>query len=75
MDREKRFCELDDQVESMAEDEQKFMLWQLLKKYANGIKVPEECNTIEEYREKQMNNRLWVCCEDLIDYIGFELWN
>lgn len=73
-DREKRFRELDDQIEAMSSEEQTFMLWQLLKKYADRIEVPERCDTIEDYRKYKVNHDLLVDCNELIDELVFELF-
>lgn len=74
MDREKRFNELDDQIENMSVEEQTFMLWQLLKKYADRLEIPERCETIEEYRKYKVNHDLLVDCNELIDELLFELF-
>lgn len=74
MDREARFIELDNQIEKMSAEEQSFMLWQLLKKYADRIEIPERCDTIEDYRKEKVNHGLWVACNELIDMLSFELW-
>lgn len=73
-DREKRFCELDDQIEALSVDEQNFMLWQLLKKCADRIEIPEQCETIEDYRKEKVNHGLWMACNELVDALNFELW-
>lgn len=73
-DREKRFNELDDQIENMSVEEQTFMLWQLLKKYADRLEIPERCETIEEYRKYKVNHDLLVDCNELIDELLFELF-
>lgn len=73
-DREKRFCELDDQIETLSAEEQSFMLWQLLKKYADRIEIPERCDTIEDYRKYKVNHDLLVDCNELIDELLFELF-
>ena len=74
MDREKRFCELDDEIESWSDDEKHFVLWQLLKDYGNKLDIPEQCNTIEDYRKEKVNHGLWVCCNELVDMLNYELW-
>lgn len=73
-DREKRFCELDNQIETLSVDEQNFMLWQLLKKYADRLEIPERCETIEDYRKEKVNHGLWVACNELVDMLLFELF-
>lgn len=72
--RESRFHELDNQIEAMPAEEQSFMLWQLLKRYADRIEIPERCNTIEDYRKYKVNHDLLVCCNELIDELLFELF-
>ena len=72
--REKRFCELDDEVNNWSEDEKNFVLWQLLKDYAGRLEIPEHCNTIEDYRKEKVNHGLLVSCNELIDMLMFELW-
>lgn len=74
MDRETRFCELDTEIESWSVDEQNFVLWQLLKKYADRLDIPEELHTIEDYRKEKVNHGLWVNCNELIDMLKWELW-
>ena len=74
MDREQRFCELDMEIENWSDDEKHFVLWQLLKDYGNKLDIPEQCNTIEDYRKEKVNHGLWVCCNELIDMLKFELW-
>ena len=74
MDREKRFCDLDTQVEKWSDDEKNFVLWLLLKDYANRLDIPEELNTIEDYRKEKVNHGLWVDCNELIDMLNYELW-
>lgn len=73
-DRKKRFCELDNQIETLTVDEQNFMLWQLLKKYADRIEIPERCESIEDYRKYKVNHDLLVDCNELIDMLLFELF-
>lgn len=74
MDREKRFCELDMEIEKWSDDEKHFVLWQLLKDYANKLDIPEHANTLENYRMKTFNHKLLVNCSELIDILNFELW-
>ena len=74
MDREERFCELDTKVEELTVDEQNFVLWLLLRKYADRLEIPEQCNTIEDYRKEKVNHGLWVDCNELVDMLNFELW-
>ena len=74
MDREKRFCELDTEVEKWSDDEKNFVLWLLLKDYANRLDIPEELNTIEDYRKEKVNHGLWVDCNELVDMLNYELW-
>lgn len=73
-DREKRFRELDNQIETLTVDEQNFMLWQLLKKYADRLEIPERCETLEDYRKYKVNHDLLVDCNELIDELLFELF-
>lgn len=73
-EREKRFNELDDQVEAMPAEERIFVLWLLLRKYADTLEIPEYCETIEDYRKEKINHRLWVACNKLEDMLAFELW-
>lgn len=74
-EREKRFHELDDKIEELSVEEQNFMLWQLLERYKNRIGIPEKCETVGGYAKSKLDSRLFVCCEDLADYISFELWH
>lgn len=74
MDRDARFCELDTEVNNLTVEEQNFVLWLLLKKYADRLDIPEEVNTIEDYRKEKVNHGLWVDCGELIDMLNFELW-
>lgn len=74
MDREKRFHELDDMVEKLSVDEQNFILWLLLRKYADRLDIPEQLNTIEDYRKEKVNRSLYVDCNELIDMLNYELW-
>ena len=74
MDREKRFCELDTEIEKWSDDEKNFVLWLLLKDYANRLDIPEQLNTIEDYRKEKVNHGLWVDCNELIDMLNYELW-
>lgn len=73
-DREKRFDELDDQIETLSVDEQNFMLWQLLKRYVDRLEIPKRVETIEEYRKYKVNHDLLVDCNELIDALLFELF-
>ena len=74
MDREERFCQLDTEINNLTENEQNFVLWLLLRKYADRLDIPEHCNTIEDYRKEKVNHALWVDCNELIDMLNFELW-
>ena len=74
MEREKRFCELDTEVEKWSDDEKNFVLWLLLKDYANRLDIPEQLNTIEDYRKEKVNHGLWVACNELVDMLNYELW-
>ena len=74
MDREKRFCELDTEIEKWSDDEKHFVLWQLLKDYANKLDIPENANTLEEHKLMTFNHNLWVDCSELIDILNYELW-
>lgn len=74
MDREQRFHELDAEIEKLSEDEKNFVLWLLLREYADKLEIPEEINTIEDYRKEKVNHNLLVDCNELIDMLGFELW-
>ena len=69
MDREKRFCELDTEIEKWSDDEKHFVLWQLLKDYANKLDIPENANTLEEHKLMTFNHNLWVDCSELIDIL------
>lgn len=73
-DREEKFIELDDEIESWSDDEKNFVLWQLLKYYENKLDIPEKIETIEDYRKEKVNHDLLVSCNVLIDMLGFELW-
>ena len=73
-DRETRFHQLDAQIESLTVDEQNFVLWLLLRKYAERIDIPEQLNTIEDYRKEKVNRSLYVGCNELIDMLNYELW-
>lgn len=73
-DREEKFIELDDEIESWSDDEKNFILWQLLKYYGNKLDIPEKIETIEDYRKEKVNHDLLVSCNELIDMLGFELW-
>ena len=75
MDRDARFCELDVEVEDMTVEEQNFVLWLLLRKYADRLDIPEQCHTVEDYRKEKVNHGLWVNCNELIDMLNFELWS
>jgi hypothetical protein len=72
--REERFCELDTEIENWTVDEQNFALWRLLRVYADRLEIPEQCNTVEDYRKEKVNHGLWVDCNELIDMLNFELW-
>jgi len=74
MDREKRFAELDTEVGKLSVDEQNFVLWLLLRKYADRLEIPEQANTLEEHKLMTFNHNLWVDCGELIDVLNFELW-
>jgi hypothetical protein len=74
MDRENRFHELDAEIEKWSIDEQNFVLWLLLRKYADRIDIPEQCNTIEDYRKERFLHSLLVDCNELVDILSFELW-
>lgn len=74
MDRETRFHELDAQVENLTVDEKNFVLWLLLREYANRLDIPEQLNTIEDYRKEKVNRSLYVDCNELIDMLNYELW-
>lgn len=74
MDREQRFRELDAEVEKLSADEKNFVLWLLLREYAGKLEIPEEINTIEDYRKERFNHGLLVDCNELIDMLDFELW-
>ena len=74
MDREKRFCELDTEIEKWSDDEKHFVLWQLLKDYANKLDIPENANTLEEHKLMTFNHNLWVDCSELVDILNYELW-
>lgn len=74
MDREQRFRELDAEVEKLSADEKNFVLWLLLREYADKLEIPEEINTIEDYRKERFNHGLLVDCNELIDMLDFELW-
>ncbi len=73
-DREEKFIELDDEIESWSDDEKNFVLWQLLKYYENKLDIPEKIETIEDYRKEKVNHGLLVSCNELIDMLDFELW-
>lgn len=73
-EREKRFHELDDKIEILSDDEQNFMLWILLKKYADRIEIPKRYETIEDYRKAKVSHDLLVSCNELIDMLDWELW-
>ena len=74
MDREKRFCELDTEVNDWSVDEKNFVLWQLLKDYANRLEISENPATLEEYKLMTFNHNLWIDCAELIDILRYELW-
>ena len=74
MDREARFCELDTKVEELTVDEQNFVLWLLLRKYADRLDIPEHANTLEEHKLMTFNHNLWVDCNELVDILDYELW-
>lgn len=74
METQKLFEKLDEQVENMTETEQNFMLWQLLKKYADRLEIPKKCETIDDYRKEKLNQRLLAACNDLEDMLCWELW-
>lgn len=74
MDREQRFHELDDMVESWSVDEQNFVLWLLLRKYAERIDIPEHANTLDEYRIATCMHNTLVACNEVIDILNYELW-
>ena len=42
--------------------------------YADRLEIPEQCNTVEDYRKEKVNHGLWVDCNELIDMLNFELW-
>jgi hypothetical protein len=73
-DRETRFHQLDAQIESLTADEKNFILWLLLREYANRLDIPEQLNTIEDYRKEKVNRSLYVDCNELIDMLNYELW-
>jgi hypothetical protein len=73
-DRETRFHQLDAQIESLTTDEKNFILWLLLREYANRLDIPEQLNTIEDYRKEKVNRSLYVGCNELVDMLNFELW-
>ena len=73
-DREKRFCELDTEIESWSEDEKNFVLWQLLKDCADRLEFPKEVNTKEDFYKERYNQRLWNDCKELVDMLEFALW-
>ena len=74
MDREERFRELDTKVEELTVDEQNFVLWLLLRKYADRLEIPEHANTLEEHKLMTFNHNLWVDCNELVDILDYELW-
>ena len=73
-DRETRFHQLDAQIESLTTDEKNFILWLLLREYADRLDIPEQLNTIEDYRKEKINRSLYVDCNELIDMLNYELW-
>lgn len=74
MDREENFRKLDEEIEKWSDDEIKFVLWQLLKKYRDGLKPPENLNTVGDYSEMFLKTRLNTDCYELIDMLNYELW-
>lgn len=72
--RQKRFCELDDEIENWNDDEKNFVLLQLLKYCADGLEIPEEVNTKEDFYKERYNQRLWNDCKELVDMLEYELW-
>lgn len=74
MDREKRFSELDTEVNNWSEDEKNFVLWQLLKDCADRLEFPKEVNTKEDFYKERYNQRLWNDCKELVDMLEFALW-
>lgn len=74
MDREENFRRLDEEIEKWSDDERKFVLWQLLKKYRDGLKLSENLNTVGDYSKMFLTTRLNTDCYELIDMLNFELW-
>lgn len=74
MDREKRFHELDAELEKLSTYEKNFILWLLLREYQAKLDVPEHLDTIEDYRKYIVNHGLYVDCNNVIEMLGWELW-
>ncbi len=75
-DRERRFHEIDDQLNKMPKDEKRFTLWLLLREYNedNAKEISEKSDTIEDYRKEKFYHDLCAECADIIDFLRFELW-
>ena len=74
MDREERFHAIDTEIEKLSVDEQNFVLWLLLRKYADRLEIPEYLDTIEDYYKAKTIHDLLVDCNELIEMLDFELW-
>ena len=72
--REKRFHELDAEVKKLSTDEKNFVLWLLLREYADRLDIHENPNTLEEHKLMTFNHNLWVDCNELVDILSYELW-
>ena len=74
MDREEKFCLIGDEIDKLSVDEQNFVLWLLLRKYAERIDIPEHANTLDEYRIATCMHNTLVACNEVIDILNYELW-
>ena len=74
MDREEKFCIISDELDELSVDEQNFILWLMLKKYAERIDIPEHANDLHEYMVMTLKHNILVDCNEIIDILNYELW-
>ena len=74
MDREEKFGLISDELDKLSVDEQNFVLWLLLRKYAERIDIPEHADTVKEYAVMTLMHNILVDCNEIIDLLNYELW-
>ena len=73
-EREKRFDELDAEIEKWSEDEKNFVRWLLLREYESKLEFPNQMESKNDFATYKLIERLKKSCNELIEMLSWELW-